>query len=571
LAYGSSITSVRQSVLLNYVDGLKAAGAQRVDLNPAVTSINDPNATALYDAVVQHVRALGMQLSLNPEIMTGELGSKAQFSDFQNAALLAYPLLAARYKPDNFVIVHEPTVMAARLGITTSPSDWTAFISAVAPLIKAASPRTRLGAGGYYDEDAYYEGFVGMPVLDFTTMEVYDTANFDTYTKWVQEAHAAADPAHPNGKGVYIDQTWAPFYLPSTLPPNWQSQSLDDLALVGSCNGDFTAMDANWLQLMSQFASANQMEAVTAFTTEAFFQYGTAGADKPDNTAYNASAQAAIQAGQLTSTGQAFQANSQKWGIKQATSISSASFATFPTVFNPTCGTGGNPCNANATVAPDGAVSAFGADLGTGVGVTSSVNLPTNLAGTTMTLTDSSNTKFDVGMYSVSPGQINYLAPSGAKPGPAAITVTSGDGTQTTGTVLVATVAPGIYTANQSGSGLAAGYAVCGGTCSGWTNPQGNGQFMQSTTQPFSLGSASDVVVVELFGTGIRHVASLSDVTATINGQSVTVYYAGPQGQFAGLDQVNVQVPHSLAGSGVVNVVLTVAGVQANTVTVHIQ
>jgi uncharacterized protein (TIGR03437 family) len=37
------------------------------------------------------------------------------------------------------------------------------------------------------------------------------------------------------------------------------------------------------------------------------------------------------------------------------------------------------------------------------------------------------------------------------------------------------------------------------------------------------------------------------------------------------LDQVNVMLPHSLAGAGTVNVTLTAAGQTANVVTVDIQ
>jgi len=49
------------------------------------------------------------------------------------------------------------------------------------------------------------------------------------------------------------------------------------------------------------------------------------------------------------------------------------------------------------------------------------------------------------------------------------------------------------------------------------------------------------------------------------------VAYAGPQPQFAGLDQVNLYVPRSLAGAGEVPVILTVDGVTANVVTVNIK
>jgi uncharacterized protein (TIGR03437 family) len=52
--------------------------------------------------------------------------------------------------------------------------------------------------------------------------------------------------------------------------------------------------------------------------------------------------------------------------------------------------------------------------------------------------------------------------------------------------------------------------------------------------------------------------------------------YAGAQGQYPGLDQVNVVIPHSLAGSGLSTLVLSVqdavnnVNTTSNTVTLHI-
>jgi uncharacterized protein (TIGR03437 family) len=160
--------------------------------------------------------------------------------------------------------------------------------------------------------------------------------------------------------------------------------------------------------------------------------------------------------------------------------------------------------------------------------------------------------------------------PGNAAYGPASITISSADGTETTGIVLIEAVAPGLYTANQNGIGVPAAIAVCKGTCRGYPAPGGaNGQFFENVftcgstigsclPQPISLGGAPDTVVVEFFGTGVRHVSSLSAISAQINGQNLAVQYAGPQGGYTGLDQVNVLIPHSLAGSGVVNLVLSV-------------
>ena len=96
-------------------------------------------------------------------------------------------------------------------------------------------------------------------------------------------------------------------------------------------------------------------------------------------------------------------------------------------------------------------------------------------------------------------------------------------------------------------------------------------QSVEAITGPIDLGPATDQVYLVLFGTGIRGRSSLAGVAATIGGLDADVTFAGPQGQFDGLDQVNVRLPRSLAGVGRVEIGLTVDGWEANTVTVTIQ
>jgi uncharacterized protein (TIGR03437 family) len=78
-------------------------------------------------------------------------------------------------------------------------------------------------------------------------------------------------------------------------------------------------------------------------------------------------------------------------------------------------------------------------------------------------------------------------------------------------------------------------------------------------------------VYLLLYGSGVRGRAALSDVVVTIGGVPAEVVYAGPQGNFVGLDQVNVKLPRSLAGRKEVNVLLSVTGRTANPVTVSIK
>jgi uncharacterized protein (TIGR03437 family) len=91
------------------------------------------------------------------------------------------------------------------------------------------------------------------------------------------------------------------------------------------------------------------------------------------------------------------------------------------------------------------------------------------------------------------------------------------------------------------------------------------------TPIPINLGSSTDQAYLVLFGTGIRGAGGASAVTATVGNTACPVAFAGAQGTYFGLDQVNVELPHSLAGSGTVNVVITAAGETANTVTMDIQ
>jgi uncharacterized protein (TIGR03437 family) len=63
----------------------------------------------------------------------------------------------------------------------------------------------------------------------------------------------------------------------------------------------------------------------------------------------------------------------------------------------------------------------------------------------------------------------------------------------------------------------------------------------------------------------------VSAVTATIGGTAATVAFAGAQGTFVDEDQINVQVPQSLKGAGLVNVVLNVDGKSTNPVQILVQ
>ena len=88
---------------------------------------------------------------------------------------------------------------------------------------------------------------------------------------------------------------------------------------------------------------------------------------------------------------------------------------------------------------------------------------------------------------------------------------------------------------------------------------------------PIDPGAASDQLFLVAYGTGMRYRSALSAVTATIGGTNADVSFAGAQGSFTGLDQLNIAIPCSLAGRANVDVVVRVAGKSANTVTINVK
>ena len=231
-----------------------------------------------------------------------------------------------------------------------------------------------------------------------------------------------------------------------------------------------------------------------------------------------------------------------------------------------------NAASFTAFAAPASIMSLFGTGLGEGTETAATTPLPTTLAGTTVTVTDSGGVSRTAELFFVSGGQINFLMPEDMALGLATVTVTREDGISGTITVELEAVGPALFSANADGMGVAAAVAVTGdatGSSTIQSVAQCHTALVGCDALPLDLGSEGDQVFLVLFGTGIRGRSSLSALSATVGGEDVPMLFAGPQGGFVGLDQVNLgPLPRSLTGRGEVEIVLTVDGKEANTVTV---
>lgn len=221
--------------------------------------------------------------------------------------------------------------------------------------------------------------------------------------------------------------------------------------------------------------------------------------------------------------------------------VSAASFAPQP-----------NPLAANQIVA------GFGSGLAQNTtSATPGMALPPVLDGTSISVRDANGMARDAGLFFVSTGQVNYLIPPMTANGAATITLRRNGVDTAQGTATIETIAPGIFTANSSGSGLPAAVLF-------------RRRGMVDTFEPISpeidLGPDGDIVFLIAFGTGIRGLSSLMGASATIGGVNARVDAVLPAPGFEGLEQINIFIPRTLMGRGLVDVVFTADNKPANTV-----
>jgi len=198
-----------------------------------------------------------------------------------------------------------------------------------------------------------------------------------------------------------------------------------------------------------------------------------------------------------------------------------------------------------------------------------SAPFPPTLGGVTVSVTDSAGTSRPAPVYYVASNILFFVVPEGTASGLA--TVTSAG---FSGKLLVDTIAPGIYSQNSSGEGVAAAT---------WELASSDGTVVNQgyvanvpcapgtcVAVPIDMGATGDQLFITLYGTGMANVGSATNVYATIGGMTAQVTYAGPEG-YQALDQVNIVVPRTLAGAGEVPIVLSIDGQTANPVTVSLK
>jgi uncharacterized protein (TIGR03437 family) len=181
-------------------------------------------------------------------------------------------------------------------------------------------------------------------------------------------------------------------------------------------------------------------------------------------------------------------------------------------------------------------------------------------------------------LFYVSPTQINLQIPwESLGQSQASIAVTAKGSASAAQIISLRAVSPGIFSTNSSGSGQGAIhiantaiFAAPDSSIPGvQARPAKHGEFL--TIYCSGLGDVSPRPATGAAASGSPLSNTLLTPAVTIGGVSAPVVFAGLSPGFAGLYQVNAQVPDAAPSGGQVQVVMTIGGVSSNTVTIAVQ
>jgi len=224
------------------------------------------------------------------------------------------------------------------------------------------------------------------------------------------------------------------------------------------------------------------------------------------------------------------------------------------------------------SLAPESIVASFGSGLATMTRSAETLPLPTELAGTRVTVRDIANVERLASLFFVSEGQVNFVIPAGTAIGSAMVTIVNQNGRVSTGTVIIAAIAPALFSANSTGQDVALGVLLrvsADGTQTYEPIARLDSATNRFVAVPIDFGATDDRLYLSLFGTGFRRITNMAGLAVQIGGVNSRVVYAGAQGDLIGVDQLNVELDRSLANRGEVNLTLTVNGLSSNTVKVN--
>jgi uncharacterized protein (TIGR03437 family) len=203
-------------------------------------------------------------------------------------------------------------------------------------------------------------------------------------------------------------------------------------------------------------------------------------------------------------------------------------------------------------LAPNSLATILGVDLG-GRGTDPSASVR-----------DAGGTERPVLILYSGPGQLNIVVPGDASPGDASLIVRRENWPDAEAAVTLAALSPGVFTLNTAGLAAASLVRAKPGEAASWEPVFQLDAEGKVIAKPIAFGPESEDLALVLYCTGVRGRSAIQGVTVSLGATKLPAFYAGPQMQYPGLDQINVSLPRSLAGAGEVQIALDVDGLSSN-------
>ncbi len=194
-------------------------------------------------------------------------------------------------------------------------------------------------------------------------------------------------------------------------------------------------------------------------------------------------------------------------------------------------------------------------------------SLPKHLGNVSIRVTDSRGVARLASLLHTGAGwsYLSYVMPDECATGPAEVAVVRTDGSVSVSMVLIADVAPGLFTAPPDGRSFAVGQVTQRGpgkpdkSFPTWDcGPSG----CRGVPIPLSPRVST---TVRLLGTGFRYAGEHPDVRVTVDGIRVPVLSTGRSTE-PGNDQLTIRLPDALRGAGETDLYFTVNGALSNVV-----
>jgi len=217
----------------------------------------------------------------------------------------------------------------------------------------------------------------------------------------------------------------------------------------------------------------------------------------------------------------------------------------------------------NTAIAPGAIVAIFGSNLATAPLSASSAPYPDVLVTSMVTFNGA-----EAPLFYVSPTQINAQVPYNVSPGSVSVQVSRGGVVSAAQLAAVANYSPGIFVIDQTTNGGAILHATTYAVVSG-ASPAQPGEIIAIYGTGLGALNASIVAGNPAPGTGTLP-QTLATPTVTIGNLLAPVSFSGLAPGFAGLYQVNVQVPAAVP-AGTQPIQITIGGVTSNIATIAVQ